>query len=275
LAQNKKQTFEALKIVFEALGDQHAAYYQYDDQYKLPNLRLNARYSDSIKAAWKRGNKINGKMLGTIAYVNVPFLGVNKQADIDSFANWLYEVVADLSLKKPDGWIIDLRLNGGGNIRPMLGGLAAFFQDGTIGYYIDQNGKATDEASFKNGDFMMDGQLQASVKSKIPPLVNAKVAVLIGAGTASSGEGVAAAFQQRSNTRLFGQESAGLANATNGFVFNNKQSYYLISVAHLADRNKKILPEFVKPDSIIKPNDAFSNPAIDTVILAAKDWLKK
>lgn len=273
-AATKAQTFEALTIAFDALGDRHAAYYQYDDQYKLPDPGLLARYTDSIKAAWSRGPQIIHRMIGEMAYLNVPFMGVSRQADIDNLANRLYDAVAELQAKNPRGWIIDLRLNGGGNIRPMLAGLAPFFKDGIVSYYIDRDGKATDKAAFRNGDFTIDGIVQATIKNKIPAFKPVKVAVLIGPGTASSGEGVAVVFSQRKKSRLFGEPSAGLANATNGFVFNGEQSYYLISAAYIGTKKKKPVPESVKPDVTIKGNDAFSDPASDTVVQAAVEWLK-
>ncbi len=273
MAKSKAETFEALKIAFIALGDKHAAYYQYEDQYKLENPELQNRISDSLKAGWKRGLKINNKMIDDIAYISVPTLGVGKQADIDKYANWIYDAVNKLNDKNPKGWIIDLRMNGGGNIRPMLGGLAMFFKDGIYTYYIDKDGKSSDESGFSNGDFVMDGKIQAAIKNKIKPIDNAKVAILIGPGTASSGEGVAVVFSQQKNTKSFGTNSAGLANATNGFVFNHNQSYFLISVAKIADRNKKNYPEIVKPDIYVKENESFANLSSDPSVMKAIKWL--
>ena len=274
-ATTKSQTFEALTIAFNALGDKHAAYYQYDDAYRLPDTVLDKRYGDSIKAAWKQGPRLMDRMIGNIAYINIPTMAVNKQKDIDWYANWVYDAIIQLGVNNPKGWIIDLRLNVGGNIRPMMAGLAMFFANDTVSYYIDRNGLAADEASFLNGDFLINGLLQAAIKNKIASLDNAKVAVLIGPGTASSGEGVAAVFKQRKSTQLLGEETSGRANSTNGFVFNDELSYFLISTAYIGDKNKKALPEFVTPHITVKPNNAFSNPAADNVVKAAIEWLGK
>lgn len=274
-ATTKSETFEALKIAFNALGDKHAAYYQYDDEYKLSNAELMNRYSDSLKTAWTRGPRIDGKMIGDIAYFSVPFMGANKQEQIDWYANWLYNEVAQLQKQNPKGWIIDLRLNGGGNIRPILTGLAMFFGDGVVSYYINKNGKASDEAAFSKGDFLMDGKIQATIKNKIASIANAKVAVLIGAGTASSGEITAAVFSKRSNTILLGDSTAGLANATNGFVFNNNKNYFLISTACIANRRKKPFPETIQPNLFIRGNDAFNDISNDTTVKKAIEWLRR
>ncbi len=273
-AKSKSETFEALKIAFNTLGDKHAAYYQYNDEYRLPNDELMARYSDSIKAAWAKGPRIHSQMIEEFAYISIPYMGAGKQEDINTYANWIYDAVIALNKENPKGWILDLRLNGGGNIRPMLAGLAMFFPDGIVSYYIDRDGNAMDEAAFIDGYFTIDGEKQAAINNKIPMLKPIKVAVLIGPGTASSGEGVAVVFSQHEQAKLFGENSAGLANSTNGFVFNNDESYYLISTAYIGDKNKKILPESVKPDVVVDSNDAFFYLTEDTVVQAAITWLK-
>lgn len=272
-AKTKDGTFEALKIAFDALGDKHALYYHYDNQYKLNNDALMSRYTDSIKAAWLDGPHIVYRMINGIAYLRVPFMGVNKQKDIDERANALYRAVNSLQEQAPAGWIIDLRLNGGGNIRPMLAGLAPFFPDGTVSYYLDHRGQASDKSSFKDGQFLMDGVAQAKIDSVITGFPQSKVAVLIGPGTGSSGELTAAVLKQRDHTKLFGESTAGLANATAGFVMGN-DVYLLISTARIADKDKKALPELVIPDITIKSNDAFHVIEKDLTVLAALQWLQ-
>lgn len=274
-AKTKAATFEALKIAFNALNDKHAVYYQYDDQYRIENPELNNRISDSLKAAWKRGLKIDNKMIGDVAYISIPTLAVGKQTDIDKYANWIYEAVSKLNEKKPKGWIVDLRMNGGGNIRPMLAGLAMFFEDGIYTYYIDKDGNLTDESGFKDGNFIIGGKAQADIKNKIEPINNTKIAILIGPGTASSGEGLAIVFAQKKNVKSFGTDSAGLANATNGFVFNKNLSYFLLSVAKIADKDQKIYPEIVKPDVYINENESFADLPNDPTVKEAVKWLMR
>lgn len=272
-AKTTTAAFEPLKIAFDALGDTHASYYHLDDSYKLDNVALTNSYSDSIKAGWKRGPRIDARMIGETAYFAVPFMGVNKQEQIDSHANWLYDEIAKLQQRNPKGWIIDLRLNGGGNIRPMLAGLAAFFKEGTISYYIDKNGKSSEQSAFSQGNFLMDGKIQATIKNKISGFPEAKVAVLIGPGTASSGEITAAVFSKRPHTILLGNNSAGLTNATNGFVFNHNKTYFLISTARVADKKKQLFPETIKPKFYIKENESFNAISNDQAVKKAIIWL--
>ncbi len=272
-AKTKSEAFEALKIAFEALGDKHSAYYHLDDSYTLDNKELTSRYSDSIRAGWKRGPRIEGKIINGMAYLSIPYMGVNKQEQIDTHANWVYNEIAKLQKQNPKGWIIDLRLNGGGNIRPMLAGLAPFFKDGIVSYYINRKGQSEDESAFRDGDFLMDGKVQATIKNKITSFPNSKVAVLIGPGTGSSGEITASVFSERPNTMLLGDDTAGLANATNGFVFNHNKTYFRISNAYIANHNKRKFPEIIKPDLYVKGNESFNNIVNDTAVKKAIVWL--
>lgn len=272
-AKTKAETFSALKIAFDALGDKHAVYYQYEDAYRINNTRLMDRYNDSIRSAWSRGPGVDAIMIGNIAYIKVPYMGAKNQEQINWYANWLYDSIASLQKEEPAGWVIDLRLNGGGNIRPMMAGLAMFFNDGVVSFYIDKDGKASDEAAFGNGDFLIDSVKQAFIKNKISACPDAKMAVLIGPGTASSGEIVAAVLASRTNTLLLGDSTAGLANATNGFVFNENQNYFLISTARIANQYKIPFPETIYPHFFIKGNDAFNDIAHDIVVKQAIQWL--
>lgn len=155
----------------------------------------------------------------------------------------------------------------------MLAALTPFFNDGIVSYYIDKNGNPSDKASFSKGDFLMDEKIQATIKNIIKNFPNVKIAVLIGAGTASSGEITVAVFSKCPNTILMGDNTAGLANATNGFVLNDNKTYFLISTAEIADRNKKRFPETIKPDLYIKGDEFFSSITNDLAVKKAIDWL--
>ncbi|MGN6421389.1 MAG: S41 family peptidase [Pseudobacter sp.] len=272
LPATKEQLSGPLHIAFDALGDKHAVYYHYADEYKIQNPSLYARYSDSIRAAWLKGPRISGEKIGAMAYVRVPYMGVTKQVDIDGMANWLYRTVADLQLQNPSGWIIDLRLNGGGNVIPMLAGLAPFFKDGVVSYYLDKDGNASGKSSFQNGELFIDGTKACTINNKNVNISSAPVAVLIGPGTASSGEITAAVFRQRPCTKLFGESSAGLANSTQGFLLG-KDVYFLISTSRIGNKNKKPLPEIVIPDVPVKGNDAFGSIEKDITVQRAIKWL--
>jgi len=56
------------------------------------------------------------------------------------YADKLHRVVADLQTQKPDGWIIDLRGNLGGNMWPMLAGVGLLAGEGDLGSFESPGG---------------------------------------------------------------------------------------------------------------------------------------
>lgn len=99
--------------------------------------------------------------------------------------------------RQPCGVVIDLRENGGGNMYPMLGALAPLLPPGDLGYFQTR-----------------DGQRSAwPVPPRAPLARQVAVAVLIGPGTASSGEFVAIGLRLASTVRFFGAATAGLTTA--------------------------------------------------------------
>lgn len=273
-ARSREETFDALKTAFDALGDQHAVYYHYKSEYRVNNEALLGRYSDSIRKAWSRGPAITTKMIGRVAYLSVPYMGATRQDQINWYAKWLTDSLQALQQHHPDGWILDLRLNGGGNIRPMLAGLAMFFEDGIINYYMDKDGQVSDATAFRQGVLYIDDVRQTSVLNTVRN-PKAKVAVLIGPGTASSGEILAAVFSRRDNTILIGDSTAGLANATNGFVFNNNNNYFLISTARITDQYRNAFAPTIHPTWFIKSNEAFSDIKNDILVKHAVRWINQ
>ena len=272
-ATSREQLFQPIAGVYKKLDDHHGWFEQYNDKIQLTDSSTAKRLTENIKKAWAKGPKIVAEMMGDVAYLRMPGMPAYKRTQIEFYANWLADSINSLAAKKPAGWIIDLRMNTGGNILPMMTALACFFDDGVVSYYLDRNNKPSETSLIKNRIFYQD-TLHIALAHAAPDLRTAKVAVLIGPGTASSGEGLAANFKQRPNTRLFGTKTAGVANSTEGFVFNNDNTYFLITTAQLGDKNRKPLPAFVLPHVEQPHNDLFDNLPNDNAVWVALKWLR-
>jgi len=274
-SKTKADTFAALNIAFNALEDKHAVFYHYDNQFRVDNKSLTDRYSDSLKTEWKKGPRILAEMVGTSAYLRIPYIGSKSEKEIKAMGELMQSKIEELVKNKPKNWIIDLRLNAGGNIRPMVAGLSPFFSDGILGYYVNRIGVVQEKLLIKQGHLIVGNELPVILTNRHLELSKAKVAVLIGPGTGSSGEILASYFKQRKNTSLFGEKSAGLASVTEGFVFNNDNTYFLLTVARLSDKNGKVLPEIIEPDFEVKANDHFTSMSSDLVVQKAIGWLSR
>lgn len=274
-AKNKEQLFRALANVYQRLQDHHGRFEHYNDKIAIPDSAAINRQSAALRKEWAKGPKIKTEMIGSVAYVRMPGMHVFNQKQIDFYANWFADSIASLALKNPTAWIIDLRLNNGGNIRPMMAVLAAFFEDGIVSYYLDKNQKPVSTSAVHQGAFYLDDSMQVRLKKNLPTLSQAKVAIITGAGTASSGEAVAAIFKERKNTALVGETTAGLANSTEGFVFDNDNAYFLISTSHLGSKKKKPLPVYVLPTIKTEHNDLFNELVNDNAVKSALHWLNR
>ncbi len=127
-------------------------------------------------------------------------------------------IIRDQDTGRRCGWIVDLRGNTGGNMWPMLLGVAPLLRT-TPGAIEDVGSFATAEgpsrwqltpSSVRMGKRVRVDLGAPGYQLKHP---GAPVAVLIGPRSASSGEASVLAFRGRPQTRSFGQPTAGLSTA--------------------------------------------------------------
>jgi len=116
------------------------------------------------------------------------------------------------------GWIVDLRANRGGNMWPMLVGVAPLLgtdprKKEIIGAF--STGALNQIWSIQAGRVLLDARAPVELDSPAYVLRHPAppVAVLLGPDTASSGEMLALAFRGRPATRSFGQPTAGYSTA--------------------------------------------------------------
>ncbi|MNU46595.1 Peptidase family S41 [compost metagenome] len=124
----------------------------------------------------------------------------------------LVEAIARLEGEGVCRWVVDLRGNGGGNMWPMLNGLEPLLGVGPFGAFGDAT--VLHSRWVRRAEQIVDVDLdEAASRGATGRLADAPVAVLLGPGTASSGEMTAIAFHNRERTRTFGAPTAGLTTA--------------------------------------------------------------
>src|SRR5690606_32400441 len=154
------------------------------------------------------------------------------------------------------GWIVDLRMNGGGNVWPMQVGIAPLIGDSVItrevnagrsaGYTVYVDGAAI--AVEPNGERVTIVQVDDPYVLQRP---DAPVAVLIDKATASSAEAIAIAFRPRPATRFFGQPTAGYSTVNRGAQLPDGASM-VITVGTMADRTGRAYGESIPPDELVE-----------------------
>lgn len=194
-AQSPAGTHSAINLALQMLRDEHSVF--------LPPEQAD---SFSHGPAVFTTPEVEVRPEG-VGYVSIGrYLGdIGEQAD---------EYAADLAARiqggtsQTCGWILDLRANNGGNMWPMLAGLAPLLGQGIVGSFTYPNGLV--EPWEINGSVAMWDEAAMTDNSLDDPVgLGQPVAVLIGSLTGSSGEAVAVAFHGQDGVRFFGQPTAG------------------------------------------------------------------
>jgi carboxyl-terminal processing protease len=132
------------------------------------------------------------------------------------------------------GWVVDLRSNPGGNMWPMLRVLAPLLGPGPVGAFVLPGGAARPWRV----------PWTARRPWHRPP---ARIAVLHGPATASSGEAAAIALLGVPGVRSFGAATAGFTTANESFALPDGALLHL-STCRMADRSGRVADGPLVPD---------------------------
>ncbi len=117
----------------------------------------------------------------------------NEKNRLKKLGQALRDSLCKLNLKDLKGIIVDLRLNTGGNMYPMISGIAPLLGNGKAGSFVD-NGKILNSWFIKDGNLLVNDNAYITLQNNCNPGKNIKIALLIGPATASSGEATAISF---------------------------------------------------------------------------------
>lgn len=279
-AKSLKDTMNCFITVLGSLNDVHSQIYlnnqfygyypSFDDSVLVWLKPLNDK-------AISMTNKFHSEIIeDKIGYLRVPSIQIYDPTQINSYAQSLSDIVTELSSKCKNGFIIDLRLNGGGNLYPMLSGLSQFLGNQTIGYETDINDSIIRTWELKNGNFVIGGYQATDLKTKHKSkLKSIPIVVIIGPVTKSSGSMTAIAFKGRPNTYFIGEPTADGYTTSNGYFQFATNLTLNFATNFVADRNKKVYKTTVKPDLTIHQGNDFDTLLNDLKIKAAIKWLKE
>ena len=263
----------SLNYMLKALGDTHGRIYHNNRpiDYYFNGLKPHHKsYNSEIYGQIQQGQtySFGGELLdNNIGYLRIVGLPMG---DNQKMAKEIQDKVCALSKKGATEWIIDLRYNGGGNMHPMVEGIASIIGNGNAGGTVglteaESPSWEVKDGDFYYGDFSIQLENDCTLKKEMP------VAVLTSVYTASSGEVVAVVFKGRKNTKFFGEKTNGMITATDWKVINDN-TFMTISVSYYKDRLGHVYKNYVDIDEEV----AFSKTldlATDKGIKKAKNWL--
>jgi len=268
--KNAYQLGPVFKTLFQSLNDFHGYFQCGDSIYRWH--RPEPTGIDPLINEWKKGVHIQTRILGdNIGYLRVPSMSFAERNELDKKAQRLNDSLCSILDKNVRGIILDLRLDNGGAMYPMILGLEQILYSGKLGSFESKN--ATNWILKDNG-FYLDTLLLNEITPKCKfTNKNIPVVVLIGNGTGSSGEFLTMAFKKRENTIFIGTNTAGYITTTQGFQINDA-SFLLLSTGYGRDRAGQTYKASIKPDIYNKAPDNFNNISNDKKVLEAIKWLR-
>jgi len=179
-----------------------------------------------------------------IGYLKIVGIG---PGDVDEQARLIRDGLRRLKDQGIERWIVDLRYNGGGNMNPMMAGLAPLIGEGFIGGSVDSQKALVHRYEITGSNFFDSGRQVCNLKDGPNIGSKEKVAVLLSRYTISSGELVATALKERDNTLFIGERTAGYTTGT-GYEDIGQGLIMTISESVFVDRNMTEHPHGVVPD---------------------------
>ena len=172
--------------------------------------------------------------------------------ELDEAGQKIYDAIVEIdgshSLK---GWIVDLRLNIGGNSNVMLAGLYHLLGNGTNVLGLDIHKYVKTRTGLHEGTLYENHKALTAITPSSDPKPKTPVALITGILTGSAGEFVAMGFRGRKNTIIIGEESYGSTTANDLYEmpFGIKAA---ITESYGTDRSGKFTKTIVPDIEIIK-----------------------
>ena len=160
------------------------------------------------------------------------------------------------------GLVIDVSANHGGNMWPMMGGIAPLYDDGVLETFESVTGERQ-VVNVKEGVLRMNESPFPRAELNPVPTLPKRIALIIDSRTASSGEILVLAFKGQKNVRSFGQPTAGATSANKSIRLSNG-GLLALTTARILDRTGTAHVGPVLPDV-----------ATEQAPHAASEWVAK
>ncbi len=266
-AQTPAETYGAIRYAVYQLGDNHSLFY-------VPsNADQSAQTSPPpINAPPNPDGQLLGGRIGFVRLYGFSFREYGVE-ELSPHVDTIQGTIREIDSPTVCGWIVDLRLNTGGWIMPMLAGVGPIVGEGLVGYFVSPD-SVWQEWFYDDGaagvrPYSWVGASGTPYELIVP---DPNVAVLTGPTTNSAGEAVAIAFRGRPKTRSFGQATAGYSTVLRQDILSDDAELWL-TYATDADRARQIYGGVVEPDEFVEGEVADDPASGDAVVDAALAWL--
>ena len=260
-------------LFFKWINDFHGAIGTNSKWIKWREGRPSRELNVMMDSIFNKGPYLKVERWGDIGYFRVPAVG-GLANEIPARTQRLVDSLCKINPSTVKAWIIDLRMNTGGNVWPMLTSLAALIGDGKVGGIKYMDGKPDATTFIKEGKPFGNNQFYSIPGTHCElPKANVPVVVLTGPMTGSSGEVLLLAFKGRANTIIMGEPTAGYVTSNSNYELHPGVNLFL-ATGYMQDRSGKYYTNSIEPDVFIKDGDNLFELQKDQKVQAAIDWLK-
>ena len=271
----------ASKFMLKKLKDYHGAIW-YDGKkytgYSKPYQPTTLKLSSSLLNLYQNSSiPIYGEVIDSeYGYIRIP--GIQSSNEDSIKAHEIFNLIKNQQNEYAiKGWIIDLRLNGGGTMFPMLSGLSPLLGNNHVGSFTYKNNQNDEAWILQSGEVYLGTNQITDYKPSLnfdwKRLPEIPVVVLISAGTISSGEVTAISFKNRPNTIFMGENTGGYTTANSSHKIT-EFIFLQLSAAYFTDRIGIIYAgDSVRPDIYIEGGDNFEDLSKDKKIKRAIKWI--
>ena len=229
------------------------------------------QFNEGVIEAYENKQSFETKVIHkNYGYIFIPgmLLKDATRQELDEAAQNIYDAIVEIDKSHNiKGWIIDLRLNVGGNSNVMLTGLYHLLGNGAtyLSLNIDNNVRTLN--SFHEGVLYKNHKENNAVTITAKPKPHIPVALLSGVLTNSAGEFVILGFRGRKNTIVIGEESYG--NTTENSMYELPfGTSAAITESYATDRSVKFTKTIVPDIEVIKQTN-FEDLSKDKNIMEA------
>lgn len=257
----------AIRRVVAALQDNHSFYMP-----PMPQRRQgdSNEATEAARADFLKNAKYPARLPIATSDIRKPFarLAINNwqgpAEDVPGAMNLVRNELNNVLAANACGIIVDLSSNSGGNMWPMMAGIAPLYGEGKLLSFVDRAGMHK-VVSVQRGALHFDNRMNPPADG-MPPLrgpVPTFVAVIIGSKTSSSGEITALGFKGKENVRFFGEPTDGKTTSNWSKRLENG-GMLALTASRIAVRSAEVIDGPVVPDT-----------ASDTPIEEADAWLER
>lgn len=213
------------------------------------------------------------RLANGLGYLELPEFASTDNAVRDSYATSIQQIIRSVDQASTCGWVVDLRLERGGNSWAPLAGVGPILGEGEVGSFVYADGKPL-PIFYRNGQALFGQVVLAHVdaayhlKRPMPP-----VAVLTSQFTASAGEAIVVAFRGRPHTSSFGAVTAGVPTANDTKMLSDGALLGVTSALD-ADRTGRTYDSPLLPDQLVGADWRQLDTENDPVLQAATAWLR-